>query len=80
MLEFALQLSEKFVPLGNRRMQKLDRYALPRAGQIEAILIYRIEHSAHAAVPEYCPYSIAATQHIADRYFPADFSHRARSR
>jgi len=39
MLEFALQLGEKFVSLGNRRMQNFDRYPLPRAGQIEAILI-----------------------------------------
>ena len=75
MLEFALQLGEKLVPLGNRRMQNLDRYPLPGAGHIEAILVYGVEHGAHAAMmPQYSPYPIAATQHIADRHFPPDFS------
>jgi hypothetical protein len=73
MLEFALQLGEKFVALGNRRVQNLDRYPLPRGGQIEAILVDRIEHGAHAAVPQYCPYSIAASQQIADRHLLSDF-------
>src|SRR5258708_12660368 len=73
-LEFALQLGEKFVSLGNRRMENFDRYPLPGARQIEAILVYGVEHGAHAAVPEYSPYSVAATQHIADRHFPSDFT------
>ncbi len=73
-LEFALQLGEKFVSLGNRRMENFDRYPLPGAGPIDAILVDGVEHGAHAAVPEYSPYPIAATQHVADRHFPSDFS------
>jgi hypothetical protein len=81
MLEFALQLGEEFVTLGNRRMQNFDRYPLPGGSEIEAILVYCVEHGAHAAVPQYCAYSVAATQHIADRHLPPDFSHcGARSR
>jgi hypothetical protein len=76
MLEFALQFGEKFVSLGNRRMENFDRYPLPGAGPIDAILVDGVEHGAHAAVPEYSPYPIAATQHVADRHFPSDFSQR----
>src|SRR5258708_2204401 len=73
-LEFALQLGEKFVSLGNRRMENFDRYPLPGGGPIDAILVDGVEHGAHAALPEYSPYPIAATQHVADRHFPSDFS------
>src|SRR6266404_1143770 len=73
MLEFALQLGEKFVSLGNRRVQNFDRYPLPRAGQIETILIQGVEYGAHAAMPQHSPNPVASTQQVADRHFPSDF-------
>jgi hypothetical protein len=69
MLELALQLGEKFLPLGNRRMQNFDRYPLARGGHIEAILVDRLEHGAHAALPEHSADSITPTQQIAYRHF-----------
>ncbi len=70
MLKLALQLGEQLFALGNRRMQYLDRQTLTGGRQIDAVLIHRLEHRAHAAVPEHADYSVAVPQHIAYGHFP----------